>query len=962
MPAPSPPCPSENELADYVGHAPGAAAVEPHLDACPVCRATVARLLALASGVDDGDAPGPPAEDGGGLLSPGARVGRYEVVDLVGAGAMGTVYAARDPELRRTVALKLLRPELGRGPRAAALRARLAREARVLARISHPNVITVYDTGAVGDQIFVAMELVAGGTLRAWAGQAPRSWQEILDAYLAAGRGLAAAHAAGVVHRDFKPDNVLVGADGRVRVTDFGLSRVRWDDPPPGPEGGADRAPPSRSTTSTHALAGTPVYMAPEQLAGGEADARSDLFSFCVALHEALYGARPFAGSTVEELRASVRAPVPDPPPGARVPRWIRRVLVRGLAADPAARYPSMAALIDALARDPGRMRRRAGVAAIGALLVAAAAASGWSARARAPICEGSAERVAGVWDAARRDAGARAFAATGAPDAEGTWQRAAGAIDAWAAAWVAMRREACVATRVRGEQPEALLGRRMACLDRRLEGARATVDLLLHADAEVVRHAVRMTEALPRVAECADSAALLAPVAPPPPEAEAKVAAVRAQIDRAAALRGAGRFEEARRTAEAALGEAKGVGYGPLIAEAQLRAGIAQADLGHYAPAAEALLEATLAAEAAHDDAVAARAWLEQVHALARGSRFDEAHRAAKHAAALVARVGGGDALEAGLERVLGLLAEREGHYAEAAAHHRRDLEIRERIGERGVSIGNAHTNLAMVAFSMGDLAQAEAEDRAAVRIYTEALGPRHLDVVMARRDLATVLADEGKRDDGIAELRALLEPCEDPDVRGSNVCIGVSLNLGLELLEAGRAEEALAPTLHALEASLAANGPEDRLTAKIRTNLGEIYLDLGRLDEAGAEEERAIHIKEKLLGEKHPELCSTRNLLGDVRRAQGRTEEAVALHRRSLDDLTAALGPDSPRLAGTLVALGEDDRARGRAADALASCEHALALVEKADKRDEGTHADALTCIGRAKLAAGAAHPAPR
>jgi hypothetical protein len=412
MGMPTETCPSEAELADYVAHAPAASAIEPHLDACPTCRATAARLAELAFASKGGRArtarsmmgappapstppassPSPrlPAGEPAAPLRRGERAGRYQVVDVVGAGAMGTVYAAHDPDLDRTVAIKLLHAELGRGRRAAELRARLALEARALARISHPNVITVYDTGTVGDQVFVAMELVTGGTLRSWLGEAPRSWRDVRDAYVAAGRGLAAAHAAGIVHRDFKPDNVLVGSDGRVRVTDFGLSRADWDDPAP-PErlaegSGEPALPAPRSPphlTATGALVGTPVYMAPEQLAGGAATALSDLFSFCIALYEALYGERPFGGGSLEELRRSTRGPVRDPPAGKRTPRWIRGVLRRGLRADPGERYPSMTALCDALSREPARVRLW--VAALGAVLIVGAAAT----RALAPAGSG---------------------------------------------------------------------------------------------------------------------------------------------------------------------------------------------------------------------------------------------------------------------------------------------------------------------------------------------------------------------------------------------------------------------------------------------------------------------------------------------------------------------------------------------------------------------------------------------
>jgi hypothetical protein len=320
-------------------------------------------------------------------LPPGTRVGRYAVGDVLGAGGMGVVYAATDPELGRAVAVKLVRGDIARGMKAA--RRRMVREAQAMARVSHPNVIAVHDAGTFGGDVFIAMELVRGQSLRAWLASGVRSVGDILTAYLAAGRGLAAAHAAGLVHRDFKPDNVLVGDDGRVRVTDFGLAHTDGDDLSSldGNTISGDLLPDDPvDLTMTGAIIGTPPYMAPEQHDGGLVDARSDQFAFCIALYEALYGERPFPGRTRDDIAKAVRSGrIAPPPAGARVPGSLRAILLRGLSLRPGDRFPTMDSLLRALGRDRGRLPRRvAAVAAIALLVVGVAFGADWIVRDRA--------------------------------------------------------------------------------------------------------------------------------------------------------------------------------------------------------------------------------------------------------------------------------------------------------------------------------------------------------------------------------------------------------------------------------------------------------------------------------------------------------------------------------------------------------------------------------------------------
>jgi hypothetical protein len=296
-------------------------------------------------------------------LAPSVLIDRYRIERRIGAGGMGVVYAARDAHLGRAVAIKLVGPRIDPGPG----QGRLAREAQAMANFSHPNIATVYDIGSSGDRLFVVMELIDGGTVADWLKAEPRSWREVVGVYLQAARGLAAAHAAGFVHRDFKPENVLLGRDGVARVSDFGVARML---------GEAERALPADGTVEGGSVTrtggvGTPGYIAPEILRHQAVDGRADQFSLCVAIHAALYGERPFAplagpGRMAETLGA-LRSP-----PGGVVPRWLQRIVTRGLAADPRDRWPTIAAFAAAIERRLGRRRRALALAVAASTAIAA--------------------------------------------------------------------------------------------------------------------------------------------------------------------------------------------------------------------------------------------------------------------------------------------------------------------------------------------------------------------------------------------------------------------------------------------------------------------------------------------------------------------------------------------------------------------------------------------------------------
>ncbi len=446
------------------------------------------------------------------MLARGTALGRFVVLGLVGRGAMGEVYGAYDPELDRKIAIKLLRPRAGGSGDGADNRTRLMREAQATAKVSHPNVVVVYDAGTFGDRVFIAMEFVEGHTLRFWLQVQERTWHEILDVFLAAGRGLAAAHERALVHRDFKPDNVMVTAPGgQVRVMDFGLARMAFEASdteaaPPNFDATVElntgfglAAAPGATTsptlifrdkiTATGAVLGTPAYMSPEQFRSQRADARSDQFSFCVALYESLYGQRPFTGRSLQELADNVVAGrVAEPPVSRGVPMWVLEVLGRGLRADPAERFSSMNDLLTELDRRAGTGRKG--------------------------FATGAAAKLAGVWEAPvggypvptpGKERMREAFIATGKPYAAAVFAGASTILDRFAQRWTELYVEVCEATHVRGEQSSEILDLRMACLDEGLEDLKALCRLFRAPTPEVVENAVNAANSLGTLERCQD-------------------------------------------------------------------------------------------------------------------------------------------------------------------------------------------------------------------------------------------------------------------------------------------------------------------------------------------------------------------------------------------------------------------------------------------------------------------------
>ncbi|MEZ4451272.1 MAG: serine/threonine-protein kinase [Nannocystaceae bacterium] len=509
--APIGPCPGDTALFE-LAEGLGGAEAEAHVDRCPRCRAQIAALVALRSSI----APSPPSDapidpppstpSPAPTLASGATIGDLVVGEVIGAGGMGTVYLAHDRRLDRPVALKILRAG-GASPEG---RATLLAEARALARLAHPNVVTVHEVGERDGAVYLVMERIEGLTLGRWLAASPRAWPEILAALRQAGEGLAAAHRAGVVHRDIKPSNLIVGVDGRVRVIDFGLASVAG--------GGA---------TGERWIAGTPAYMAPEQRRGAPPDVRSDLYAFGVVIHEALLGRRPaelvdaareraipagvdakgdFARSVEDRAR-----PRPGPPKVdakgdlAHCPQWLRALLRRLLAEDPAARPASVDEVVAALDAGPrGIRRRRLGLGL--ALGLAGVGVGVALLRAPTPLC-GDVEAIDSVWGDARRER-LRARIDALAPGPGAPTPALVEALDARAGAWRSTHAELCDAAAPADAEAAAEQAATITCLDRRLA---ELVDVILWIDRAAPSRlalAPRLVAELRPVAVCRDPTA----------------------------------------------------------------------------------------------------------------------------------------------------------------------------------------------------------------------------------------------------------------------------------------------------------------------------------------------------------------------------------------------------------------------------------------------------------------------
>jgi tetratricopeptide (TPR) repeat protein len=809
-------------------------------------------------------------------------------------GGMGVVFAAYDPDLRRRVALKLLRP----GLESSSGQQRLLREAQSMARLQHPNVIAVHDVGTSGDNVFLAMELVAGVNLRRWINQQRRRLSEVIAVFLQAGRGLAAAHAAGLIHRDFKPDNVLVGDDGRVRVTDFGLAKQARQD------GGPDE----RTDPGALRLVGTPAYIAPEIVAGHSADVRSDQFSFCVALHEALRGRRPAsvdAGSPIEPIidENQLRS--------TPLPRSLERVLRRGLDPRPAQRYPSMDALLADLARRPGRSWQLSALA-VTLLLATLAASLAYVGviRRRDLLCKGAEQRLTGVWDPERVRSVRSAFAATRLPYAEAAFAAVSRTLDRYTRSWVSMHTEACEATRLRGAQTEEVLSLRMVCLEGRRRELAVFVDLLADANSEVVENAPLAAERLSDIDGCADLQTLFARRLRGGSSAAHRRAQIEAVLAEVRADAATGRYAQAVAGAQVALEGARALADHATLADALFLVGRSQYQLGQMAIAERSLSEAVLEAEAAGLDDTKVRALTIMV-AIAGVNRFTDAHQYVARAAAAIERLGGDLRLKVLLFTQEAELLRNEGRFADARA----------RIEQ-------------------------------AVAIYALLPNTDPLHQAQLINELSLALEAVGHREQALAQARRALELRETTLGKSHPLVAHELITVAASLLDADRSAEAL-PLLQRAVAIWETTTVNNLQLADALDNLGTALGPLGRYTEAAAAHQRAIALYDKLLGPENAQSAIALQNLANLYSIQHRPREAERLLSQSIAITEGAQGHDHPDLVYSLGSLSDVELTLGRPAEALRLAERAFAIQERTLGTDNPETARTLLLIARAQLA---------
>ncbi len=863
--APSAACPSPELIVQFARgelDEPQRTALEEHLACCSACGAALA-IEANETHAEPSATPATTPSTPRRIPWPVEEriLSRYQLLRRIGSGGLGEVYAARDPELDREVAIKLLHPRTHDGYELEA-KARLVREAQAIAKVAHPNVVAVFDVGSynerelsgqhdVGldqDSVFIVMELVEGVTLREWLHERPRSWQEVPRVFQQAGRGLAAAHVAGVVHRDFKPANVMIARDGRARVLDFGLAcsvaalehHNRGIDHPKLPMSTLD-SPLTREGT----LMGTPAYMSPEQhAASAQPNERGDQYSFCVAFYEALAGRRPFSGKDLAELRAAIERGADESALVPRkVPRWLRRVVLRGLRVDREARWKSMDELLAALAQGQVHARIRRTVVMLGSFTVVCAAVFGgmqMDRRQRIATCESTGSQIEMQWPG-RAAAVKAGILGTELTYAETTSNKLVPWLDEWTVKWRNVSTQTCIDATVEGTLTEQLRRRVDGCLDVQRAKLVSLLDQFIELDKQSVQRAVRAVTELPPPDECRDMFRLERSW--PAEQHLEQVVELRERLADVASRDALGNYDEGVAQARAVLAEAQALGWPPLTAEAQFWLGVLRSRTGDAKGAVDILKDAYVAAASSGADLVAADAATRLAFVFAVSlAQHQTAMDWGVHAQVFVSRVREDAGVRgATLINVLGAANLGLGAYDQAERlFERTALILEEFLGAEHPEVANPIANLAIIHTTRGNHPQAQRFFERALAIREKALGPDHPLVAADLNNLAVVHINRGSYE----EARRLLERAIDirKDVLGSD-----HPDLAMSL-----------------------------------ANLASVHDVTGSYDVARELLARALAMFERSQGIQHPNVARTLSALADIELELGAFHQAEDLYRQ--------------------------------------------------------------------------------
>ena len=817
-------------------------------------------------------------------LKRGDRVARFTVLEKLGQGGMGVVYSAYDDILDRRVAIKLVHERRAD----ARWQARILREAKALARLSHPNVVQIYEAGEYGHKIYLAMELIRGVTLREWLrrrrveagrregppGQAKQAYQDILRCFERAGRGLAAAHGVGLVHRDFKPDNVLVGDDGRVCVVDFGLVSGSASDHEDEAVSGIETSVLAErlraldpDLTVEGSIMGTVSYMSPEQLDGRPTDDLSDQYSFCVALYEALYGSRPFAGATVEEMRSNVRSGRRAPAVENRaVSTLVRSAIERGLRVEPSARWPSLTELLNVLSHDPSRRRRRLFAAgSVVALACLAFFASQAAERHAEAQCLDLGEVVVVDWDGARPEV-EDVFLSSDSPIGADTWSRVETSLDTWSQQWSQARSGACLAVR-RGEEFGA---RKELCLDAQLVEFRGLLGALKEVDRGGIGNAVRATAKLPRVATCQSPSWLLLSAEPAADEAK------RAMVEDA-------RVELAR---------ARGYLY-----------------TGAYPRGLELVSDVLDRDESELDDAVRAEALLLSSRFLRKSGDFERATQEAKAAFFLAGRIGHDRVATEASIVLLGITSAELGEPGSVERWRPFAEMLLARLGlDREMLAGTYHLALGAGYRSSGAYVEAAAHYERAREIYAATLGAHDPALAQVENNLGTLREVQGDKEGALVHLR-----------RG-------------------------------LEIASAALGPDHPDVATYLGNISTTYMMMEEYEKSIEYGLRGLAIEEQTYDANHPQIGISLLTLSMARDLLGNEKEALVGYERAATIFREHYGEEHPNYAVVLIGIANIRWSEGAHEEALATYERVVAIYEGLEGASVENHASALFSLAQA------------
>ncbi len=871
------------------------------------------------------------------------RLGKYRGLEEIGRGGMSVVYRAHDDALGRDVALKLLRGDTPGDT------ARLRREAQAMARLSHPHVVQVLEVGEQRGETFVVMELVEGRDAARWLEDGPHAWTAIVDVFVAAGRGLAAAHAHGLVHRDFKPSNMMVGDDGRVRVTDFGLAATDRSSVTIPTVAREHTVADDDPATATGSRVGTPRYMAPEQRQSRPTDHRADQWAFAVSLWEAVHGRHPFAD---ERGVIDPRRRVPSSPSSSPVPGTLRRVLTRALELDPTRRYPSMNALLERLGSLDGRRHRRVVLALAGVGALGLAAASVLGASSSTPTCD-PAEHVAATWGTERQATLATAFEGIDAPYAKGTWSGAHTRLDAWMDTWQQQYRSTC-ATPTATEHDLQL-----ACLRADLVEVDALLDVLAAVDRTVLPRVDRAVRDLPRPQRCATPRAPTTDIA-----AEVRQAHTRRMAQTRAQLR-AGHYDHAAELAEVARDAV--VDHPSLHREARVALGSNLRRAGRIEPADEILRPVFYEAAAAEHVRVAAKAALGLLVLAIRRSDHEDATNWERHAETWTERIedpeirreftldritaaserlsdqGRYDDAGALLEQAWELCGKDEDHaqaprlfnqmgmvhmeraaYDEAETLLLRAIEIESRhAGRAHPQVANSLTNLGSVYWFRAQYDQAERVYQEAYEINRDWLGPANTKTAVAVMNLGLMADIRGDLPRAIRLFEQAVESLTAAVGREHPQTAQAIGNLASTVSRTGDHERSNREHRNALEIYQRVLGPQHPRVAHEMQNLAAGYSEVGRLADARELYEQALSIVEQAHGREHVlyahvqhNLAVTLRRMDDYSMAEHHDREALTVYEK-------LQGPEHPNVAMVLVGLAQNALDAKRFVDAIALAE---------------------------------------